>query len=256
MNLLAKRIIPCLDIHDGKVVKGINFVGLKTMGEPAEMASFYNEAGADELTLLDISATHQNRKTMIEVIKAVNKVTFIPLTVGGGIKSLNEMHDLLHAGADKISLNSAAIKNPNLIAEGAKRFGMQCIVVAIDIKKREYTTNKWEVYINGGREKTGIELQEWIKTACEMGAGEILLTSMDTDGTKSGYDIEALKTLRELTDIPIVASGGAGTKEHILEIFEQDIADAALAASIFHLNEVKINEVKEYLSYHHIPVRL
>lgn len=256
MNLLAKRIIPCLDIHDGKVVKGVNFVGLKTMGEPVEMARFYNEAGADELALLDISATHQNRKTMIEVIKAVNKVTFIPLTVGGGIRSLDEMYDLLHAGADKISLNSAAIKNPNLIAEGAKRFGMQCIVVAIDIKKREDTTNEWEVYINGGREKTGIEVQEWVKIACEMGAGEILLTSMDTDGTKSGYDIEALKTLRGLTNIPIVASGGAGTKEHILEIFEQDIADAALAASIFHLNEVKINEVKEYLSHYHIPVRL
>lgn len=256
MNLLAKRIIPCLDIHDGKVVKGVNFVGLKTMGEPVEMARFYNEAGADELALLDISATHQNRKTMIEVIKAVNKVTFIPLTVGGGIRSLDEMYDLLHAGADKISLNSAAIKNPNLIAEGAKRFGMQCIVVAIDIKKREDATNEWEVYINGGREKTGIEVQEWVKIACEMGAGEILLTSMDTDGTKSGYDIEALKTLRGLTNIPIVASGGAGTKEHILEIFEQDIADAALAASIFHLNEVKINEVKEYLSHYHIPVRL
>lgn len=256
MNLLAKRIIPCLDIHDGKVVKGVNFVGLKTMGEPVEMARFYNEAGADELALLDISATHQNRKTIIEVIKAVNKVTFIPLTVGGGIRSLDEMHNLLHAGADKISLNSAAIKNPNLIAEGAKRFGMQCIVVAIDIKKREDATNEWEVYVNGGREKTGIEVQEWVKIACEMGAGEILLTSMDTDGTKSGYDIKALRTLRELTNIPIVASGGAGTKEHILEIFEQDIADAALAASIFHLNEIKINEVKEYLSHYHIPVRL
>lgn len=256
MNLLAKRIIPCLDIHDGKVVKGTNFVGLKVMGDPATMASAYNQAGADELTLLDISATYQNRKTMVETIEAVSKVTFIPLTVGGGIKSLDEMYALLYAGADKISLNSAAIKNPNLITEGAKRFGTQCIVVAIDIKKHQHHANKWEVYINGGREKTSIEMQTWVKAVCEMGAGEILLTSMDTDGTKLGYDIQALKAVRELTNIPVIASGGAGTKKHILEIFEQDLADAALAASIFHFDEIKINEIKECLSRHHIPIRL
>lgn len=256
MNYLAKRIIPCLDINDGKVVKGVNFVGLKDMGDPVVMAKKYNDAGADELVFLDITATYEKRNTMVDIVRSVAKVSFIPLTIGGGIKSLENIYTLLDAGADKISLNSAAIKTPTLITEGAKRFGTQCIVVAIDVKKHSSSAGKWEVYIKGGKENTGKDMIEWAKEAYERGAGEILLTSMDADGTKSGYDIEALKALNEAVNIPIIASGGAGKKEHILEIFQLGIADAALAASIFHRDEITIKDLKEYLHQHHIPIRL
>ncbi|PAF43001.1 imidazole glycerol phosphate synthase subunit HisF [Helicobacter sp. 11S03491-1] len=256
MSNFAKRIIPCLDIDNGKVVKGVNFVGLKDMGSPSEMAKKYNDGGADELVLLDISATHQNRNTMIDVVTSVAKVTFIPLTVGGGIKNLQDISQLLCAGADKISLNSAAVKNPNLITDGAKKFGTQCIVVAIDIKKHPQKPNKWEVYVQGGRENTHKDMCEWVKEVYDRGAGEILLTSMDTDGTQSGYDTNALQTINLLTDIPIIASGGAGQKKHILEIFKLEIADAALAASIFHFESISIGDLKNYLHRHHIPIRL
>lgn len=256
MDHFAKRVIPCLDINDGKVVKGVNFVGLKDIGDPVLMAKKYNDAGADELVFLDITATYEQRNTMIDIVRSVAKVSFIPLTIGGGIKSLDDIYNLLDVGADKISLNSAAIKNPTLITEGAKRFGTQCIVVAIDIKKHPSIPQKWEVYIKGGRENTGKDMLEWAKEAYQKGAGEILLTSMDADGTKSGYDIEALKALSKAVNIPIIASGGAGKKEHILEIFQLGIADAALAASIFHLDTISIRELKEYLHQHHIPVRI
>ncbi|PAF44877.1 imidazole glycerol phosphate synthase subunit HisF [Helicobacter sp. 11S02596-1] len=256
MTPLAKRIIPCLDIHDGKVVKGINFVGLKDMGDPATMAKKYNDAGADELVLLDISATHQNRHTMVDVVKSVAKVTFIPLTVGGGIKDLEGIYRLLDAGADKVSLNSAAIKNPQLITESASRFGTQCVVVAIDVKKHTTKPDRWEVYIQGGRENTRKDLAEWVKECYQRGAGEILLTSMDADGTKNGYDTQALKHIRNLVNIPIIASGGAGKKEHILEVFTDDIADGALAASIFHLDTIAIGALKNYLRQNKISVRI
>ncbi|PAF53768.1 imidazole glycerol phosphate synthase subunit HisF [Helicobacter sp. 13S00482-2] len=256
MGHLGKRIIPCLDINEGKVVKGINFVGLKDMGDPVMMAKKYNDAGADELVFLDISASHQERNTMIDIVSSVAKVTFMPLTIGGGIKDMKNIYSLLDAGADKISLNSAAVKNPSLIEEGAKRFGTQCIVVAIDVKRHSAQENKWEVYIQGGRENTGKDMIEWARQISQMGAGEILLTSMDADGTKSGYDIEALKSLNEAVNIPIIASGGAGTKEHILEVFELEIADAALAASIFHLDEISIKDLKFYLHQNQIPIRL
>ncbi|MDO7252511.1 imidazole glycerol phosphate synthase subunit HisF [Helicobacter cappadocius] len=256
MNHFAKRIIPCLDINEGKVVKGVNFVGLKDMGDPILMAKKYNDAGADELVFLDISASYERRNTMVDIVSQVAKVTFIPLTIGGGIKTLDNIYSLLDVGADKISLNSAAIKNPDLITEGAKRFGSQCIVAAIDIKKHPTQLEKWEVYIQGGRENTGKDMIEWAKEVSQRGAGEILLTSMDTDGTKCGYDIKALKMLDKAVNIPIIASGGAGTKEHILEIFNLGIADAALAASIFHLDEITIKDLKSYLHHHNIPIRL
>ncbi|PAF47755.1 imidazole glycerol phosphate synthase subunit HisF [Helicobacter sp. 12S02634-8] len=256
MDCFAKRIIPCLDIHNGKVVKGVNFIGLKDMGDPAQIAKKYNDTGADELVLLDISATYQNRHTMIDVVTSVAKVTFIPLTIGGGIKDLQDIYRLLDAGADKVSLNSAAIQNPELITEAAKRFGTQCIVVAIDVKKHSALPDRWEVYVRGGRENTQKDMCQWVQEAYQRGAGEILLTSMDADGTRTGYDINALKAIRTLTNIPLIASGGAGKKEHILEVFQKDIADGALAASIFHLDTIKIDTLKRYLHTNKIPIRL
>lgn len=251
---LTKRIIPCLDIKDGRVVKGVNFLGLQDAGDPIEVAKRYNDEGADEITFLDITATSDGRKTTIEMVKSVAKEIFIPLTVGGGIKSLEDIYNLLNVGCDKISLNSSAIANPDLITQGAKRFGSQCIVVAIDAKMTE-NKKGWEVYTYGGRKNTGIDLEQWAKEAYERGAGEILLTSMDCDGTKNGYDLQQLQKISNLVDIPLIASGGAGSKEHILEALLNG-ADAALAASIFHYQEIQIASLKHFLRERGIAVRI
>jgi cyclase len=252
MNYFAKRIIPCLDVKDGRVVKGVNFVGLRDAGDPVEVAKRYNEEGADEITFLDIGASHEGRDTIVDVVKQVAKEVFIPLTVGGGIRKLEDIFELLDVGCDKVSVNSAAIKRPELIDEGAKRFGSQCIVVAIDVKK---TGDKYHVYLNGGRVDTGIDALEWVKEAVQRGAGEILLTSMDADGTKAGFDIEITEAMSKLVNVPIIASGGAGTMEHIKEAFDCG-ADAALAASIFHYKEIDIMDLKHYLHDNGIAVRL
>ncbi|WP_345985510.1 imidazole glycerol phosphate synthase subunit HisF [Sulfurimonas sp. HSL-1656] len=252
MDYFAKRIIPCLDVKDGRVVKGVNFVGLKDAGDPVEIAKRYNEEGADELTFLDITASHEERDTIVHIVEQVAKEVFIPLTVGGGIRKLDDIYKLLNVGCDKVSVNSAAVKRPDLINEGAKRFGSQCIVVAIDVKK---TGDRYHVYLNGGRIDTGIDAVEWAKEAVDRGAGEILLTSMDTDGTKAGFDIPITEQISSLVNVPVIASGGAGTMGHIKEAFEHG-ADAALAASIFHFKEIDIMELKHYLQDNGIPVRL
>lgn len=248
----AKRIIPCLDVKDGRVVKGVNFVGLKDAGDPVEVAKRYNEEGADEITFLDITASHENRDTIVDIVKEVAKEVFIPLTVGGGIRKLDDIYKLLNVGCDKVSINSAAVKNPELINAGAKRFGSQCIVVAIDVKKHG---DKYHVYLNGGRVDTGIDAILWAKEVVDRGAGEILLTSMDTDGTKNGYELDITKAVSDLVNVPVIASGGAGSMEHIKDAFLSG-ADAALAASIFHFREIDIKELKSYLSKNNIPVRL
>jgi cyclase len=253
MNYLAKRIIPCLDVKDGRVVKGVNFVGLRDAGDPVEAAIRYNEEGADELTFLDITASYEERDTIVDIVKEVAKEVFIPLTVGGGIRELNDIYKLLNVGCDKVSINSAAVKRPEFIDEGAKRFGSQCIVVAIDVKKVSF--NKWNVFVKGGREDTGIDAIEWAKEVVDRGAGEILLTSMDSDGTKAGFDIPITKTISKLVNVPVIASGGAGRMEHFSEVFEND-ADAALAASIFHFREIDIIDLKKYLKNEGINVRL
>lgn len=253
MSYFAKRIIPCLDVKDGRVVKGVNFVGLIDAGNPVEVAKRYNEEGADEITFLDITASHENRDTIVDVVKEVAKEVFIPLTVGGGIRTLEDIYRLLNVGCDKISINSSAIKNPDFINEGAKRFGSQCIVVAIDVKK--VAPNKYNVFINGGRQDTGLDALAWAKEAYDRGAGEILLTSMDADGTKAGFELYITKQISSLVDIPVIASGGAGTMEHIKDAFLNG-AEAALAASIFHFKEIDIMDLKRYLSQNNIPVRL
>ncbi len=253
MDYFAKRIIPCLDVKDGRVVKGVNFVGLKDAGDPVEAAIRYNEEGADELTFLDITATHEGRKPIVDIVKKVAKEVFIPLTVGGGISELDDIYDLLNVGCDKVSVNSAAVKNPKFINEASKRFGSQCIVVAIDVKK--VSKNKWNVFIKGGREDTGIDAIEWAREVVDRGAGEILLTSMDADGTKKGFDIEITKKISEMVNVPVIASGGAGKMEHFKEVFENS-ADAALAASIFHFKEIDILDLKKYLKDKNISVRL
>lgn len=252
-EFFAKRIIPCLDVKDGRVVKGVNFVGLKDAGDPIEVAKRYNQEGADEITFLDITATHENRGTIVEIVKEVAKEVFIPLTVGGGIRELNDIYKLLNVGCDKVSINSAAIKRPDFVDEGAKRFGSQCIVVAIDAKR---VGKSWNVFINGGRIDTKKDAISWAKEVYDRGAGEILLTSMDKDGTKSGYDLELTSAISEAVEIPVIASGGAGTMEHIKEVFTKGEADAALAASIFHYREIDIMELKRYLKENEIPVRL
>lgn len=250
--MYAKRIIPCLDVKNGRVVKGVSFVDLRDAGDPVECATAYDKQGADELVLLDITATHEGRSTMIDIVSNVANTVFIPFTVGGGIKSVDDFKELLRAGADKISVNSAAVRNPDLINEAAYKFGSQCVVVAIDAKKNE---NSWEVYLNGGRIPTGIDAVEWAKEAERRGAGEILLTSMDKDGQKSGYDIELTRAVSESVGIPVIASGGAGKAEHFLDAFTQGKADAVLAASLFHFNELPIPELKEYLAKNNISVR-
>jgi cyclase len=252
MDYFAKRIIPCLDVKDGRVVKGVQFVGLKDAGDPVEVAKRYNEEGADELTFLDITASHEERDTIVHIVEEVAKEVFIPLTVGGGIRKLDDIYRLLNVGCDKVSVNSAAVRRPDFIDEGAKRFGSQCIVVAIDVKK---TGDQYNVYLNGGRIDTGINAVEWAKEAVDRGAGEILLTSMDADGTKAGFDIPITEQISSLVHVPVIASGGAGTMEHIKEAFEHG-ADAALAASIFHYKEIDIMDLKHYLHDNGIPVRL
>ena len=253
--MLTKRIIPCLDVKDGKTVKGINFVGLKEVGDPVELAARYYAEGADELVFLDITATHEGRDTMADVVRSVARTICIPFTVGGGIRSAEDMRKMLRAGADKCSLNSAAVRNPDLIAEGARAFGSQCVVLAVDARRRKDDTG-WNVVINGGRIDTGIDVLEWVRDAVKKGAGEILLTSMDADGTKAGYDIPLCRAVRSAVSVPVIASGGCGDLQHFAEVFEQDAADAALAASLFHYGERTVRETKEYLRERGIPVRL
>ena len=253
--MLTKRIIPCLDVKDGKVVKGVNFVGLKEVGDPVDLAKQYYKQGADELVFLDITATHEARDTMIHVVEKVASEIYMPFTVGGGIRTIEDIRNMLRAGADKISFNSAAVNNPQLISQGAKQFGNQCIVLAVDGKKRDDGTG-WNVYINGGRIDTGMDAIEWIKKGVELGAGEILLTSMDADGTKVGYDIEFCQAVSQAVHVPVIASGGCGTLEDFYDVFDQQAADAALAASLFHYGELSVKDVKEYLDAKGVPVRL
>ncbi len=253
--MLAKRIIPCLDVAEGRVVKGINFVELRDAGDPMEQARLYDAAGADELVFLDISATHEGRKTMRDVVRSVADQVFIPFTVGGGISTVEDMHAMLLAGADKISINSAAVKQPEVITQGAYRFGSQCVVVAIDARRRTDGTG-WEVYTAGGRNPTGLEAVAWAKEAEERGAGEILLTSMDGDGTTEGYDIALTRAIADAVKIPVIASGGAGRVEHFAQALTEGGADAALAATLFHYKQLTIEEVKYYLHRQGIPVRL
>jgi len=252
--MLAKRIIPCLDVTGGRVVKGTNFVDLRDAGDPVELAAFYDREGADELVFLDITASSDGRETMLDVVRRTAEEVFIPFTVGGGIRKVEDMRVMLAAGADKVSVNTSAVQNPGLIAEGANKFGSQCIVLAVDAKKTG-VPGKWEVYIHGGRTPTGIDAMEWIKKAEGLGAGEILLTSMDGDGTKDGYDIELTRTVAELVNIPVIASGGVGNLEHIREGLVEGKADAALAASIFHFGEYSITETKQYLREKGVVVR-
>lgn len=252
--MYAKRIIPCLDVKNGRVVKGVSFVNLIDAGDPVQCAAAYDKQGADELVLLDITATHEGRNTMIEVVEKVAKTVFIPFTVGGGIKTVDDFKDLLRAGADKISVNSAAVRNPELINNAAYKFGSQCVVCAIDAKRNG--ENSWEVYLNGGRIPTGIDAVKWAVEANRRGAGEILLTSMDQDGQKTGYDIELTRAISERVDIPVIASGGAGAKQHFYDAFTIGKADAVLAASLFHFNELPIPELKQYLKEQNVPVRL
>jgi cyclase len=252
--MLAKRIIPCLDVNKGRVVKGVNFVNLIDAGDPVEAAKAYDEAGADELVFLDITASAEDRNIILDVVKQTAETVFMPLTVGGGVRTLEDIRKLLESGADKVSINSAAVKNPQLVKDAAIRFGSSTIVVAIDAKKTE--KGNWEVYINGGRTPTGKDAVKWAKMVEELGAGEILLTSMDKDGTKSGYDIELTRAISETVSIPVIASGGAGKKEHFYEAFVEGKADASLAASLFHFKELTIKEVKTFLKEKGITVRL
>ncbi|MEG0546118.1 MAG: imidazole glycerol phosphate synthase subunit HisF [Oscillospiraceae bacterium] len=250
--MYAKRIIPCLDVKNGRVVKGVSFVNLRDAGDPVECAIEYNKKGADELVLLDITATHEGRGTMLDIVRRVANSIFIPFTVGGGISTIDDVKELLRAGADKISINSAAVRNPQLINDAANKFGSQCVVIAIDAKKSE---NSWEVYLNGGRIPTGIDAIEWAKQVEKRGAGEILLTSMDCDGQKNGYDLELTKAVSETVNIPVIASGGAGTLRHFYDALTLGRADAVLAASLFHFNEIPIAKLKEYLEEKKIPIR-
>ena len=250
--MLAKRIIPCLDIKDGRVVKGVNFVNLRDAGDPVEQARLYDAQGADELVFLDISATHEGRKTTLDLVSRVAETVFMPLTVGGGIREVADMRNLLLAGADKVSVNSAAVKRPELLSEGASRFGAQCIVLAIDARRNN---SSWQVFVNGGRVPTGLDAVAWAVRGVELGAGEILLTSMDTDGTLAGYDIKLTRTIAEAVSVPVIASGGAGTMSHFAEVLTEGKADAALAASLFHDGKLKIAVLKKELQSMNIPIR-
>ena len=252
--MLAKRIIPCLDIKDGRVVKGVNFVNIKDAGDPVEAAIEYEKQGADEIAFLDITATHENRNIMLSVIEKAAENVFMPITVGGGIRTIEDIRNLFAAGADKVSINSEAVKNPNFIKDAANKFGSQAVIAAIDAKSNG--DNSWEVVIAGGRKKTGLDAVNWAKTMEEFGAGEILLTSMDKDGMKTGYDIALTKAVSQAVSIPVIASGGVGTMEHFYEGFSLGLADAALAASVFHFQEMTIMDVKEYLKNKNIPVRI
>ena len=251
--MLAKRIIPCLDVRDGRVVKGVNFVNIRDAGDPVELAKYYSDQGADEIVFLDITATHEARKTVADVVERTAEQVFVPLTVGGGIRTLDDFRELLRAGADKISVNSAAVARPELITEAAERFGSQCVVLAVDARSRGDGT--WEVVVAGGRKPTGLDLLEWVKKGETLGAGEILLTSMDADGTKAGFDLPMTKAVTEAVGIPVIASGGCGSLSHFAEVFEETGCDAALAASLFHFGELTVPQVKEYLRARDIPVR-
>lgn len=251
--MLAKRIIPCLDVRDGRVVKGVNFVNIRDAGDPVELATYYSQQGADEIVFLDITATSDARDTVTDVVERTAAQVFVPLTVGGGIRTLEDFQRLLRAGADKISVNSAAVKDPTLISRAAERFGSQCVVVAIDARRRADGT--FEVYTAGGRNPTGIDAVEWAKECERLGAGELLVTSMDTDGTKSGFDVEMLKAVTNVVSIPVIASGGCGSLPHFAQMFEQTGCDAALAASLFHFGELTVPEVKDYLRSQNIPAR-
>ncbi len=253
--MYAKRIIPCLDVKDGRVVKGVNFVNLIDAGDPVECAKVYDEAGADELVFLDITASSDDRETVVDMVERVAKSVFIPFTVGGGIRTVEDFRKILNAGADKVSVNSSAIKRPELISEASEKFGSQCVVVAIDAKRKADGTG-WEIYLNGGRVNTGIDALWWAKRVEELGAGEILLTSMDCDGTKAGYDLELTKTISENVGIPVIASGGAGKLEHFYDAFTDGKADAVLAASLFHFKEIEISDLKQYLKNKDIDVRI
>ena len=254
--MLTKRIIPCLDIKNGRVVKGTKFLDLKDAGDPVELAKYYNKEGADELCFLDITASHENRKIIIEIVEAVANQVFIPFTVGGGISTIEQMKDILRAGADKITINTSAVKNPDLIKEGVRAFGSQCIVLAIDAKKREQKSEKWIVYIKGGRENTGLDATLWAKKAVGLGAGEILLTSMDADGTKAGYDIELTKRIVDAVNVPVIASGGAGEIKHLIDVFKKTDCSAALLASILHYKNVSIKQIKEEMGNKMLTVRI
>ena len=251
--MLKKRIIPCLDVKDGRVVKGINFVNLKDAGDPVEQAKIYDKGGADEICFLDITASSENRKILLDKVSETAKSCFVPLTVGGGVSQIDDIKNLLLAGADKVSINTAAVKNHNFIKEGSIRFGSQCIVIAIDVKK--VSSQKWEVFIHGGRQATGIDVIDYAKIVEKNGAGEILLTSMDRDGTKSGYDIELVRIIADLVSIPVIASGGVGTLDHLYEGFSKGHASAVLAASIFHYGEYSIKQAKEYLLNRGVKIR-
>lgn len=252
--MLAKRIIPCLDVNDGRVKKGVNFVDLKDVGDPAEIAAKYQQQGADELVFLDITATNEQRKTMADVIEQVSSQVFMPLTVGGGIRSVADMQTMLRAGADKVSLNSAAVHNPELIREGAEKFGAQCIVVAVDTKWNA-ETNQFDVVINGGRVNTGMNAIDWIQRVQALGAGELLITSMDADGTKQGFDLRLYQAVDAVATVPVIASGGCGKVEHFSDVFQQTRVDAALAASVFHYGELTISDVKQHLTKAGVTVR-
>jgi imidazole glycerol-phosphate synthase subunit HisF len=255
--MLAKRILPCLDVKAGRVVKGVNFVELRDAGDPVELAQIYNEAGADELVFLDITASHEDRDTIIDVVYRTAEQVFIPLTVGGGIQSLENIKDLLRAGADKVSLNSAAVRTPDLIDRASDRFGNQCIVVAIDAKRRHDPSNPgWDVYVKGGRENTGLDAVKWAQEVTNRGAGELLITSMDSDGTKAGYDLGLTRSIADRVQIPVIASGGAGNCEHIYQAFSEGHAEAALLASLLHYGELTVAEIKDYLHGKQIPVRI
>lgn len=251
--MLTKRIIPCLDVKDGRVVKGVNFVKLRDAGDPVAIAAGYDQAGADEIVFLDITASHEGRKIFLDVVKATAEQVFMPLTVGGGIRTIDDIRALLNAGADKVSINSAAVKDPLLIQQAAERFGSQCIVIAIDAKKHN---QRWDVYINGGRINTEKDAVDWAREAARLGAGEILLTSMDFDGTKNGFDIALTKAVCEAVNIPVIASGGAGKLADFTEVLTQTSADAALAASVFHYGELSIHQVKQHLKERSVEVRL
>lgn len=254
--MLAKRILPCLDVKAGRVVKGINFVDLRDAGDPVELAQAYNEAGADELVFLDITATHEDRDIIYDVVYRTAEQVFIPLTVGGGIQNLDTIKKLLRAGADKVSINSAAVRDPDLINRSSDRFGVQCIVVAIDARRREDPTNPgWDVYVRGGRENTGIDAVSWAKEVAERGAGELLITSMDADGTQAGYDLNLTSTIAQQVEIPVIASGGAGNCEHIYQALTNGKAEAALLASLLHYGQLSVGQIKTYLSDRQIPVR-
>lgn len=252
--MLTKRIIPCLDVKEGRVVKGTKFLQLRDAGDPVECAKAYNDQGADELVFLDITASHEERKTLVDVVERTAACCFMPLTVGGGIRTVGDMREMLLAGADKVGINTAAVNNPDVIDEAAEAFGCQCLVVAIDAKRNE--RGSWTVYTHGGRKPTGLDAVEWAAEVCRRGAGEILLTSMDADGTKAGYDIDLTRSVSDRVTIPVIASGGAGTLDHMVDALRQGRADAVLAASIFHFGQYTVGDVKRYLARHDVAVRL